>query len=140
MTNPAIITQHDVRADIAALQSAMVASDQVIHIEPLHFFADGLYGREVHMAAGTMAIGHIHGQEHLCIISKGVVSVITETGAREISAPATFVVPVGTKNCVYVREDAVWTTIHATTLRDVAAIEAAVLLPAHPDETKALAA
>lgn len=122
-----------VRAEIADLQSRMMASPERVHIEPTHIFAQGLYVREVALPAGTIAVGHIHAQEHVCIVSKGRVSVVTEAGAREVVAPATFVVPRGTKNVVRVEEDAVWTTIHATEERDVATLEATLLLPAHDD-------
>jgi quercetin dioxygenase-like cupin family protein len=120
-----------IRASIAGLEAAMFAATALqIHIEPVHQFAQGLYAREVTLPAGTIATGLIHGQEHICIISQGRVEVLTESGgARIIEAPATFVVPRGAKNCVRAVTDCVWTTIHATELRDVAAIEAAVTLP-----------
>jgi quercetin dioxygenase-like cupin family protein len=123
-----------VRQNIAALEAAMLGSPALVHIEPVHRFAEGLYSREVTLPAGCIAVGHIHAQEHICVISKGRVEVITEGGgARVLEAPATMIVPRGTKNCVRALEETVWTTVHATTLRDVAEIEKAVLLPAYPD-------
>jgi quercetin dioxygenase-like cupin family protein len=124
-----------VRERIAALETAMKDSPLAVHIEPTHRFAEGLYSREVTLPAGCIAVGHIHAQEHICIVSKGLCEVVTEGGgARVLSAPATLVVPRGTKNCVRAIEETVWVTVHATTLRDVAEIEKAVLLPAFPDE------
>ena len=125
-----------IRDRIARLEAAMMAAtDQHIHIEPAHRFAQGLYSREVVMPAGTVATGHIHAQEHICIISAGRCEVISETlGARIVEAPATFIVPRGTKNCVRAITDTVWTTVHATELRDVVEIEAAMLLPAFEQE------
>jgi quercetin dioxygenase-like cupin family protein len=123
-----------IRERIGALEAMMKGSPLAVHIEPTHRFAEGLYSREVTLPAGCIAVGHIHAQEHICIISKGVCEVVTEGGgARVVSAPATMIVPRGTKNCVRAIEDTVWTTVHATTLRDVAEIEKAVLLPAFPD-------
>lgn len=151
---PLIRTEHDagtvvafapptraIRASIAALEAAMHAAPEKLALEPVHRFAQGLYARELTLPAGCIAVGHIHGQEHICIVSQGRVEVISETGgARIVEAPATFVVPRGTKNCVRAITDTVWTTVHATEERDVAKIEAAVLLPRHPDEIERIGA
>lgn len=124
-----------IRADIAALETAMLAMDSQIHIEPVHSFARGLYAREVTLPAGCTATGLIHAQEHFCFISRGRVLVLSETGgAREVVAPAMFTVPRGTKNCVHAVEETVWTTVHATELRDVAEIERAMTMPTHDSE------
>lgn len=121
-----------IRADIAALESAILGLDCQVHIEPVHTFAHGLYAREVTLQAGCTATGFVHKQEHLCFISKGRILVLSESGgAREVVAPAMFVVPRGTKNCVHALEETVWTTVHATELRDVAEIERALTSPVH---------
>ena len=130
-----------IRDRIARLEAAMHAAPEKLNLEPVHRFAQGLYARELTLPAGCIAVGHIHGQEHICIVSKGRVEVISETGgARIVEAPATFTVPRGTKNCVRAITDTVWTTIHATDETDVAKIEAAVLLPCHPDEIERIGA
>lgn len=92
----------------------MLAMPDQLHIEPRHTFAQGLYAREVTLPAGSVAVGHRHLQEHICIISKGRVIVVTEQGTTEIAAPATMIIPAGRKNCVHAVEETVWTTIHAT--------------------------
>lgn len=122
------------RAEIEALEREMLVRPDRIEIEPRHTFAHGLYAREVTLPAGSTAIGHIHAQEHICIISKGRCLVVTEEGTMEIAAPATIVVPRGRKNCVHAIEETVWTTIHATDIRDVAELERELLLPSFPDE------
>ncbi len=99
---------------IALLERIMHTSEDQVHIEPHHVFAQGLYAREVELPAGCTAVGHRHLQEHVCIISKGRVKVVTEDGIEEIAAPAIMVVPAGRKNCVHAIEDTVWTTVHAT--------------------------
>lgn len=99
---------------VEALEQVMHASKDQIHIEPRHFFANGLYAREVTLPAGSTAVGHRHLQEHVCIISKGLCQVVTDDGVMEISAPATMIVPAGRKNCVHAMEETTWTTIHAT--------------------------
>lgn len=111
------------RDEIAALEGAMHAHPDRITIEPRHLFATGLYVREVTLPAGSTAIGHRHLQEHVCVISKGRVIVITEDGREEIAAPFTMIVPPGRKNCVHALEETVWTTVHAAESRDVAELE-----------------
>lgn len=123
-----------VRSQIAALEAAMKASDDQIHIEPTHRFAQGLYAREVTLPAGSTAVGHIHAQEHICIVSKGRALVVSEGGTVEIEAPCTMIIPAGRKNCVHAIEETVWTTIHATDIRDIDDLERELLLPHYPDE------
>ena len=125
-----------VRSQIAALEAAMMASDDQIHIEPAHYFARGLYARGVTLPAGSTAVGHIHAQEHICIVSKGRALVVSEAGVTEVEAPCTMIIPAGRKNCVHAIEETVWTTIHATETRDIAALESELLLPDYPDEVR----
>jgi len=96
-------------------------------IEPVHRFAKGLYAREVSLKKDTLVTGKIHKQEHITIISQGEVSVLTDEGVKRVKAPFTIITKPGTKNCVYVHEDAVWTTIHATEETDIEKIETIVL-------------
>jgi quercetin dioxygenase-like cupin family protein len=123
------------RSRVAALESAIRTMVPLV-IEPKHVFAQGLYAREVFLPAGATATGHIHAQEHICIISQGKVQVVTETGVEEITAPATMIVPRGRKNCVHAVEDTVWTTIHATVETDVETIERTLTLPEYPEDVK----
>lgn len=115
-------------ARVSALQAKMMAMpERHIIIEPVHRFANGLYAREVTLPAGSTAVGHRHTQEHIVIISKGRVRVVTEGGTEEITAPATMVVPAGRKNCVHALEETVWTTVHATPATSVAEAEALLI-------------
>ena len=86
--------------------------DQREGLPTIHHFADGLYVREVYMEAGLILTGKIHKHEHINIISKGDVSVITEDGIDRIIAPRTMVVRPGIKRLLYVHEDTIWATIH----------------------------
>ena len=121
---------------VLSLQARMLAmSEHQIAIPPRHTFAQGLYAREVTLPEGSTAIGFRHAQEHICIISKGRVQVVTEDGVQEIAAPATLVVPAGRKNCVHALEETVWTTIHAS---DAATPDEAFAALVVPEELKCL--
>lgn len=126
MTLPAL-AMHE---RVMEMQAALFAQPEShITIEPVHYFAHGLYGREVTLPAGCTAVGYSHAQEHICIISKGRVKVVSEEGVDEIVAPATMIIPRGRKNCVHALEETVWTTIHASNAKSAHEAEATLLLP-----------
>jgi hypothetical protein len=82
-----------------------------------------VYAREITAPAGTIVSGKVHKTEHLNIMSKGEISVLTEDGVKRLKAPYTFVSKPGTKRIAYVHEEMVWTTVHHTHETDVAKIE-----------------
>lgn len=84
-----------------------------------HYFAPGMYAREMTIPAGVVLTGAVHRHEHLCTISKGRISVSTDEGMKELAAPCTFVSTAGTKRVGYAIEETVWTTYHATTETDL---------------------
>ena len=88
-----------------------------------HHFAPGVYAREMFLPAGHTIIGKIHKHAHLNIISQGVVVVSTEEGSKELKAPCTFTSYAGTKRAVFIKDDAIWTTIHVTEKTDLDEIE-----------------
>jgi hypothetical protein len=80
-----------------------------------HWFAPGVYGREILLRKDSVVVGKIHNHAHLNIISRGKCSVMTEFGPMVIDAtnePVTFTSKPGTKRVVVALEDTVWTTIH----------------------------
>lgn len=87
------------------------------------YFAPGVYAREMQIPKDVLITGKIHKTEHLNILSKGHVSVSNQGRSIEITAPHTFMSPVGTKRAIYAHEDSVWTTIHPTDLTDSDKIE-----------------
>ena len=123
-----------IRSQIDDLEARMFAAPQVA-IETRHYYADGLYAREITIPAGVLLTGKIHAREHINIVSKGCIDVLTEGGARRIEAPATFVSPPGTKRVGFTHAETVWTTLHANegALTDPDALEAVLLLPCHPE-------
>ena len=120
------------RADILSLESAMSEMDgydpegkEICKIT--HYFAPGVYAREMWMPAGCLITGKIHLTEHLNMLSQGKVSVSNKGESVTMEAPYTFVSPVGTKRAIYAHEDSTWTTIHATDLQDPDEIEAEII-------------
>lgn len=115
------------RGKILALEAAMLAMpEQQVNLEVRHHFAPGLYLREMILPKDVCLTGKIHKTEHLCILSKGKVSVHTEQGHQIIEAPAVIHSMRGVKRALYSHEDSVWTNIHHNPddLRDPGEIEA----------------
>jgi len=80
-----------------------------------HRFGPGIYIRELHMAAGTVAVGHIQKQDHVNILLKGKVMMINEDESTHIvEAPLFFIGKAGSRKIGMVLEDMVWQNIYAT--------------------------
>jgi len=84
-----------------------------------HYFANGMYAREMTMPAGAIVTGAIHKTTHFCILSQGRVRVMSEDGIDELVAPAIIISQPGTKRAIHALEDTVWTNIHATNETDL---------------------
>lgn len=94
-----------------------------------HHFAPGVYIREIFMPKGTLVIGKIHKTEHFNIIQQGRVELIAEGGTMILEAPITFISKAGVQKTLRILEDTVWSTVHLTDLRDLEALETALIEP-----------
>ena len=92
-----------------------------------HYFANGLYARELFLPKGTFIVGKIHKCEHINILSMGDITVVTTEGRFRLQAPYTMVSMPGSKRVGYTHEDTLWTTIHAVESRDLEEIEEMVI-------------
>lgn len=115
----------DIRAKILHLESVLMAlpDEYKTEFELRHHFAPGTYAREIIIPKGCLLVGKIHKTEHLCIVSKGSISILTEAGVQMVNGPCTFVSPPGVKRVGFTHEDTIWTTIHATDERDIQKLE-----------------
>lgn len=91
-----------------------------------HFFAPGVYIRQVTLKAGTFAIGHHQKTEHVNVMLSGVVALVTEDGVKELRAPLVYIGQPGRK-VGYILEDTVWLNVYATNERDIETLEATFL-------------
>ncbi|WP_143220696.1 MULTISPECIES: hypothetical protein [unclassified Achromobacter] len=116
-------------AKIMRLESEMAVLPQ-LDIEPVHHFSKGIYAREIIIPAGALIAGKMHATDHLNILSKGEISVLTENGIERLRAPAVIPARAGMKRVGYAHEETVWTTIHGTDETDLAKLEAELIIPA----------
>jgi quercetin dioxygenase-like cupin family protein len=112
---------------ILALQSAMIKMPQAQGLVTSHFFANGMYARELHRPAGTVIVGKIHKHEHFFIVTKGEIIAWTEQGMKRMPAPYVHVSLPGTKRVTYAVVDSTAMTVHRTDSRDLDFIEAEII-------------
>lgn len=74
-----------------------------------HYFAPGMYAREITIPKGVTLVGAIHKTENLCILSKGKLELVTDDGTVTLEAPRTVTVKPSAKNAALALEEAVWT-------------------------------
>jgi quercetin dioxygenase-like cupin family protein len=114
------------REAILALQTAMRGMPQ-LELETRHYFANGMYAREVDRPAGATIVGKIHRHEHFFIVTKGEIIVWTEQGMKRMPAPYVHVSLPGTKRVTYAVVDSTAMTVHRTENTDLDAIEAEII-------------
>jgi len=87
------------------------ALHQVAQVEcPIrHYFAPGLFAREITIPEGTVIVGAVHSVDNIVVLSKGTLRLVTEDGPIDISAPHTRMCKAGSKNAAIALETAVWT-------------------------------
>lgn len=113
------------REKVFAIEDAMRRDERHFTELPVtHYFAPGIYARELHIPADVVLTGKIHKYPQINILSKGEMSVLTEDGIKRVCAPFTVVSPAGTKRIAYAHTDCVWTTFHQTDETDLEKIEA----------------
>lgn len=89
----------------------------------IHTFADGMYIREIRVPKGNLVVTKIHKLTHPFFLLQGECSILTEEGVKRIKAPYSGITQVGTKRIIYIHEDVIWTTVHATEKTDLKEIE-----------------
>lgn len=84
-----------------------------------HYFAPGMYAREITIPKGVVLTGAVHKTENLVILSRGALRLVTNAGTVDIYAPHAMTCQPGTKNAAIALEEAVWTNFFPTTETDL---------------------
>ena len=103
-----MLTLSTMREKVDRLESALCALPQV-DCPVRHYFAAGMYAREMTIPAGTVVTGAVHKFENIIVVSMGRLQIVTETGTREVKAGDTIICKPGMKNAVVALEDSRWT-------------------------------
>jgi len=88
-----------------------------------HHFSDGLYAKEIYVAAGDAILKHTHDFSHLSILAKGKIAVLVGEEIEIVNAPACIEIKAGVTHGVKAIEDCVWYCIHATDEKDPANVD-----------------
>lgn len=96
------------REKVEKLERAMYAMPQA-ECPVRHYFANGMYAREITIPKGVTLVGAVHKMENLAVLSKGKLELVTDAGTVTLEAPCVVTVKPGTKNAALALEDAVWT-------------------------------
>lgn len=107
-----VIKPAAMREKVQALEAAVSLLPQV-DCPVRHYFAPGLYAREMTIPAGTVVTGAVHKTENLIVVSMGRLRIVTEDGTREVRAGDTLICQAGMKNAVVALEDSRWTNFMA---------------------------
>lgn len=112
---------------IDALEEALLQLPQT-EVPLGHYFAPGVYMREVTMPAGSFIIGHRHMTEHFNIVLTGRAKVLVGDGkVATVQAPCIMKSLAGIRKVLLIEEDMRWVTVHPTEETDVGKLDALLI-------------
>ena len=90
-----------------AIKELPGALDEQEALEKLneHMFAPGVYCRFMTLPKGMVVVGKIHKHAHICIVTQGVVKIVTEFGEGVHSAPYRWISEPGVKRTLVALTD-----------------------------------
>lgn len=88
-----------------------------------HYFAHGVYAREMFIPAGAAVIGKIHNYETLNIMLSGEIELISNGTKKRLKAPQVIVGKAGEQKIGIAIEDVRWLNVHPTKETDLNIIE-----------------
>lgn len=100
------------RRKVERLEASMAGLPQV-DCPVSHFTAPGQIARRMEIPAGTVVTGAVHKLEHLVVIAKGRLRIVTEDGTRDVAAGDVITCKPGMKNAVTALEDSAWVNVFA---------------------------
>jgi hypothetical protein len=77
-----------------------------------HYFCDDVYVKEMIIPAGTLMTGKIHNTEHISIMTRGDVSVMTGDTKERLRGFSIFKSPIGVKRVGYFHQETQWINVH----------------------------
>lgn len=126
------VSTQEMRASVQRLEQALLERPHLdVDALTTHHFSDGIYMRELFIPAGHVCVGKIHKAEHLNILLRGTIQVVTEHGVKELTGPCVIQSSAGIKRAGYAITDTVWMTVHPNpdNERDLVKLEARYIAP-----------
>lgn len=106
----------DAISNIFDLEESLLSRDDCLHLEDMkyrHWFAPGLYGREITMPGDLVLTTMVHASEHIAFMLKGEMTIYSESGVSVMKAGDTMITKIGTKRAIRTHGEVVFTTVHA---------------------------
>ena len=126
------VVKRQMREKVEALQTEVLKFPQW-QPQTHHYFADGMYCREVPRPAGTLIVGKVHRREHFYMVMCGTVLITNgDEESIEITGPKVIVSQPGTKRAVFAKTDAICLTVHRTSETELDKVESDLV---EPDES-----
>lgn len=113
------------QANVESLIEKMLPLEQA-DCPVLHYFAEGIYIREVRFPAGVAVVGHLQKCVHMNVFIQGKVEMLNLDGSTvTLEAPMTFVGQPGRK-IGHILEDVIWQNVYPNpdNCQDIEALEA----------------
>lgn len=93
-----------------------------------HWFPKGMYARQVHIPADTVATTLVHKTEHMTVLTRGDVTIYAVDGTTQRHrAPMVMMTQPGTMRAIYAHEDSAILTVHPCEAREPDAAKAEVM-------------
>ncbi|WP_336163584.1 hypothetical protein [Acinetobacter ursingii] len=121
--------QNKAYIDVVCDVQQQVSELPQLELPVFHHFAPNVYMRQMDAPAGALVVSKMHRTEHMNILIKGAVTVVTENGIEYLKAPVVLKSAAGTKRIGYFHEDSSWITVHPTESKDLDEIERQVIVP-----------
>lgn len=113
LTMPSQTSLNSIQKKLQDVEDALLQLPQT-HCKTDHYFADGLYLRQIIIPEGATLTGAVHLTETLDVMVYGDLIVTTEDGRRHITKPGSiFVSKIGRKKVAYALKETMWLTVHA---------------------------
>ena len=112
---------------VERLESAMHELPQV-EIPVSHGFGPGFYARTITIPEGVTLTGKVHATEHIFMVTKGDITLITDEGVKRVQAPYQAICKPGMKRAGYAHSETVCVNIHITNETDLAKLEAELII------------
>lgn len=125
-----VLPTEPTREAVVALQNALATLPQ-LDLPPKHYFAPGMYGRELAIPADSVVVGKIHRHQHITILLSGTATINTDKGMETITGPHTWISQENAKRALYTHTDCVFFTCHTneTNETDLDVLEAGIIEP-----------
>ncbi len=118
----------------------IILNEEQVECPVYHSFGPNIYMREVHIKAGTFAIGHHQNFEHVNIFVKGKARMLNDDGTFTVlTAPMLYIGKPGRK-VAFAIEDMIWVNVYSETDQNIENLENKLLTKslAFEEKTKLL--